>query len=65
MILLGFAKLNPAIFLGLDLCLLAVTAFLLWMLVESRFLASSFHYREGPCVSFALFLVVPHRFFGC
>ena len=46
MIALGLATLNPAIFLGLDLCLLAVTAFLLWTLVESRFLASSSHYRE-------------------
>jgi hypothetical protein len=47
MIALGLAMLNPAIFFDLDLCLLALTAFLLWTLVESRFLASSSHYREG------------------
>jgi peptidoglycan/LPS O-acetylase OafA/YrhL len=47
LISLGLAKLHPAIFLALALSLIALTAVLLWKLVESRFLASSSHYREG------------------
>jgi peptidoglycan/LPS O-acetylase OafA/YrhL len=47
LISLGLAKLRPAIFLALALALIALTAVLLWKLVESRFLAASSHYREG------------------
>lgn len=47
LISLGLTKLHPAIFLALALSLIALTAVLLWKLVESRFLADSSHYREG------------------
>jgi len=46
-IALGLARLHPAIFIALSLALIALTSILLWKLVESRFLASSSHYREG------------------
>jgi len=39
-------RLNPALFLLTALGLIAVTAFLLWNVVESRFLTTSSHYRE-------------------
>jgi peptidoglycan/LPS O-acetylase OafA/YrhL len=45
MIALGLAKLSPAIFLPAALSCVLVTAFLLWHLVEKRFLAKSSHYR--------------------
>lgn len=47
LIALGLGRLNPAIFLTVALTLIALAAILLWKLVESRFLASSSHYREG------------------
>jgi len=47
MVAFGLTKLSPAIFLALALSLIALTAILLWKLVESRFLASTSHYREG------------------
>lgn len=46
-IALGLGKLHPAIFIVLTLSLIALTSILLWKLVESRFLATSSHYREG------------------
>ncbi len=45
---LGLTKLDPAVFLALALALIALTSILLWKLVESRFLATSSHYRQAP-----------------
>jgi peptidoglycan/LPS O-acetylase OafA/YrhL len=45
LITLGATRLAPGAFLALSLSLIALTAFLLWHLVESKFLASSSHYR--------------------
>lgn len=47
LVTLGATKLNPAIFLPLALSLIVLTSFLMWHLVESRFLANSSHYRQG------------------
>jgi len=47
LIALGLVKLNPAVFLTLALSLIFLASALMWYLVESRFLASSSHYREG------------------
>lgn len=44
---LGLAKLDPAVFLALALTLIALMSILLWKLVESRFLATSSHYRQA------------------
>jgi peptidoglycan/LPS O-acetylase OafA/YrhL len=46
LISLGATKLNPAIFLPLSLSLIGLAAFLMWHLVEKRFLANSSHYRQ-------------------
>jgi peptidoglycan/LPS O-acetylase OafA/YrhL len=46
MIALGLAKQSPAIFLPVALSCILVAAFLLWHLVEKRFLAKSSHYRQ-------------------
>ncbi len=46
LIALRVDRLNPALFLLIAASAIAATAFLLWNLVESRFLASSSHYRE-------------------
>jgi peptidoglycan/LPS O-acetylase OafA/YrhL len=46
MVALGAAKLNPAVFLFVSLSLIGLTAFCMWHLVESRFLAGSSHYRQ-------------------
>jgi peptidoglycan/LPS O-acetylase OafA/YrhL len=43
---LGLAKLNPAIFLLIALSCIGLTGWLMWHLVESRFLKSSSHYRQ-------------------
>jgi peptidoglycan/LPS O-acetylase OafA/YrhL len=43
---LGASRLNPFIFLPLSLSLIGLAAFLMWHLVESKFLASSSHYRQ-------------------
>jgi peptidoglycan/LPS O-acetylase OafA/YrhL len=49
LIALGMAdSLTPARFLLLSLFVTFFTAFLMWHLVESRFLARSSHYRQGP-----------------
>jgi peptidoglycan/LPS O-acetylase OafA/YrhL len=40
-------ELNPLVFLALAVTLIALAAFLMWHLVEKRFLASSSHYRGG------------------
>jgi peptidoglycan/LPS O-acetylase OafA/YrhL len=46
MVALGLTNQNPALFLlGALSCILA-TAFLLWHLVEKKFLAKSSHYRQ-------------------
>lgn len=42
----GFNKLNPIVFLVLSLSSITLTAFLLWHLVEKRFLSSSSHYLQ-------------------
>jgi len=47
LIALGLAKVNPVIFLLASLSLIGLVAFLMWHLVESRFLANSSHYREA------------------
>ena len=46
LISLGLATLNPALFLMLSLLLIGLASVILWYLVESRFLASSSHYRQ-------------------
>lgn len=46
LITLGFSGLNPIEFLGLSLFSITLAAFLLWHLVEKRFLASSSHYVQ-------------------
>lgn len=46
LIALGAIRLAPPIFLITSLSLIALAAFLMWNLVESRFLASSSHYRQ-------------------
>jgi len=46
LISLGLTRLNPVLFLGITLLLVAAAAILMWNLVESRFLASSSHYRQ-------------------
>ena len=46
LIALGLAGLNPAIFLLFSLSLIGFAAFLMWHLVEKRFLAGSSHYRQ-------------------
>jgi peptidoglycan/LPS O-acetylase OafA/YrhL len=47
LIALGLARLNPALFLLSALSIILAAAFLMWHLVESRFLASSSHYRQS------------------
>jgi peptidoglycan/LPS O-acetylase OafA/YrhL len=47
LISLGLTSLNPALFLAITLLLVAVASILMWNLVESRFLASSSHYRQA------------------
>jgi peptidoglycan/LPS O-acetylase OafA/YrhL len=47
LIVFGLARLNPATFLAIGLSLVFLASALMWYLVESRFLASSSHYREG------------------
>jgi len=46
LIAVGAIRLNPATFLLIGLSCIATAAVLMWKLVESRFLASSSHYRE-------------------
>ena len=46
LVALGLARLNPAVFLPLSLCSIGMSAFLMWHLVEKRFLATSSHYRQ-------------------
>jgi len=46
LIALGLATLNPALFVSLSLFFIGLGAFLMWNLVERRFLASSSHYRH-------------------
>jgi peptidoglycan/LPS O-acetylase OafA/YrhL len=45
------ARLPPSTFLLLSLSLIGLAAFLMWKLVESRFLASSSHYRQVSLAS--------------
>jgi peptidoglycan/LPS O-acetylase OafA/YrhL len=47
LIAFGLARLSPAIFLGISLSLVCLAALLMWHLVESRFLATSSHYRQA------------------
>jgi len=46
LIAVGLARLNPAIFFLGSISLVAWAALLMWHLVESRFLATSSHYRQ-------------------
>ena len=50
MISFGLTAINPALFLLMALSLICLASFLMWKLVESRFLASSSHYREAQQV---------------
>jgi hypothetical protein len=50
MISFGLTAINPALFLLMALSLIGLASFLMWKLVESRFLASSSHYREAQQV---------------
>lgn len=43
---LGLARLSSALFLVASIALVVLTSFLMWHLVESRFLKSSSHYRQ-------------------
>ena len=47
LIAFGIANLSPAVFLLTSVVLVALAAVLMWYLVESRFLTSSSHYRQG------------------
>jgi peptidoglycan/LPS O-acetylase OafA/YrhL len=51
LIVFGVAGLNPSIFLLAGLSLTFLAAFLMWHLVESRFLARSSHYRQAALES--------------
>ena len=46
LIALGVPRLNPAIFFLVSVSLVSLASVLMWHLVESRFLASSSHYRQ-------------------
>ena len=46
LIVFGLARFNAVIFLLVSLSLISLAASLMWHLVESRFLASSSHYRQ-------------------
>jgi peptidoglycan/LPS O-acetylase OafA/YrhL len=47
---LRIIKINPYLFFVLAVSLIGLAAFLMWHLVEKRFLASSSHYRQGDPV---------------
>jgi peptidoglycan/LPS O-acetylase OafA/YrhL len=47
LIAIGLVRLNPGLFLAIGLCLIFLTSFLMWHLVESRFLARGSHYRKA------------------
>lgn len=47
LIAIGLARLNPAVFLLASLFCIALTGFLMWHLVESRFLKGSSHYVQA------------------
>jgi peptidoglycan/LPS O-acetylase OafA/YrhL len=47
LIVLGLAGLNPALFLTIAVVAIASGGFLMWNLVESRFLSGSSHYLRG------------------
>jgi peptidoglycan/LPS O-acetylase OafA/YrhL len=44
---LGLARLNPSIFLIVSISAIGLASWLMWHLVEKRFLAGSSHYREA------------------
>jgi peptidoglycan/LPS O-acetylase OafA/YrhL len=46
LVALGLTRLPPATFLAVGMSLIGVSAFFMWTLVESRFLAGSSHYRQ-------------------
>lgn len=47
LIALGLARKNPAVFFVVSLSFLGLAAFLMWHLVEKRFLKNSSHYRQA------------------
>jgi peptidoglycan/LPS O-acetylase OafA/YrhL len=47
LIYFGLVRLNPVVFLLLVVSAIGLVAWLMWHLVENRFLASSSHYRGG------------------
>jgi peptidoglycan/LPS O-acetylase OafA/YrhL len=47
LIAFGLLKLNPAVFFLLSISLIGLASVLMWHLVETRFLASSNHYRNA------------------
>ena len=48
LIAFGIASLDPGLFLFLAISITAFTSFLMWHLVEKKFLASGSHYRQSP-----------------
>ncbi len=46
LIVLGIASTNPTFYLLLGLSLIGLAAFLMWNLIENKFLANSSHYRQ-------------------
>ncbi len=46
LVALGLARLNPTLFLVVNLSFVGLAGLLMWHLVESRFLKSSSHYRQ-------------------
>ena len=51
LIAFGIASLNPSLFLFLVLSLTACASFLMWHLVEKKYLASGSHYRQTPATA--------------
>lgn len=47
LIALGVAKVNPAVFFLIAISIIGLCSVLMWHLIESRFLASSNHYRDA------------------
>ena len=48
MVFFGLTRLNPLTFVLLALVLVFTASFLMWHLVEKRFLTASSHYRRAP-----------------
>jgi peptidoglycan/LPS O-acetylase OafA/YrhL len=53
LIAVGLSKLDPILFLLLSVVLVGLTSVLIWLLVETRFLSSSSHYRHASPIMHA------------